>query len=211
MCESFSLNANVQEIADYFRIDQVLDGSPGREMLKPTEIVPVILSRNGSRSLDQYFWGIFPFWAKDSVNARSETIRDHQAYRKIFVKQRCIVPCDGYYVRIPLGKKKEKLLRITLNGMRFFGLAALYDIWISPNGVEHRSCTILTTPSAEPVSQYHSRMPVILDEAGMELWLSARPQDEDRLTGLFKPYLGRSLNMNPYSGLKSAAGFLIKP
>lgn len=210
MCECFSLQADVQELTDYFGIDQVLNGSPGREMIKPTEDVPVIMSRNGNRTLDRYFWGIFPLWAKDSIQARSELIRDHKAYKHIFAKQRCIVPCDGFYIRVPAGRKKEMHMRITLNERRFFGLAALYDIWISPNGTEYRTCTILTTPAGEPVSAYHNRMPVILNDDGMEQWLAARPCDEDRLTGLFKPYAGGSLQMKPYAG-RTINGFPVKP
>jgi putative SOS response-associated peptidase YedK len=209
MCECFSLQANVKEIMEYFKIDQVLSVIPARTMIKPTEDVPVIISRNGHRTLDQFAWGIFPFWAKDSVNARSETIRDHRAYRKIFTKQRCIVPCDGFYIRIPVGKKKEKHIRITMNKRRFFGMAALYDIWTCPNGAEYRTCTILTTPAAEPLSEYNSRMPVILDEEQMEQWLAARPHDEERLAGLFKPYASGHLDVRPFD--EAVGGFVLKP
>lgn len=209
MCECFSLQAETKELTEYFKIDRVLTGIPRKEMIKPTEEVPVILNRYGNRTLDLFVWGIFPFWAKDSVNARCETIRDHRAYGKIFAKQRCIVPCDGFYVRVPLGKKAEKHIRITLNKRRMFGLAGLYDIWISPNGSEYRTCTILTTPAAEPVSEYHSRMPVILDEDRMDQWLSPTPHDDERLAGLFKPYAGAGLDLKPYGA--SAGGFLVKP
>lgn len=200
MCECISLQADVQELSEYFRIDQVLGGlapSANKSMLKPTEDIPVILGTNGNRTLDRYYWGIFPFWAKDSVHARSESIREHNAYKKIFAKQRCVIPCDGFYYRIPLGRKKEKHIRITLNERRFFGLAALYDVWVSPGGTEYRSCTILTTPSAEPLSVYHPRTPVILEEDTMELWLQASLRDEDRLAGLFKPYGGSTLQIQP--------------
>lgn len=197
MCESISIQADLEELSEHFRIDQILGNLtlPGKNRLKPTEDIPVIIKRNGNRTLDRYYWGIFPFWAKDSIHARSEFIRDHHAYKQIFAKQRCIIPCDGFYYRVPIGRKKEKHIRITLNERSLFGLAALYDVWVSPGGAEYRSCTILTTPSAEPLSAYHPRTPVILDEDMMELWLQAKPRDEERLSGLFKPYAASSLQI----------------
>ncbi|WP_438446014.1 SOS response-associated peptidase [Gorillibacterium sp. sgz5001074] len=197
MCEWISLQADARELSDHFRIDQVLEGLSGANggMLKPTEHIPIILGKQGSRVLDRYYWGIFPFWAKDSIHARSESIRDHHAYRQIFAKQRCIIPCDGFYYRVPLGRRKEKQIRITLNERRFFGLAGLYDVWVSPAGTEYRSCTIMTTPSAEPLAAYHPRTPVILEEDTMELWLHPQPRDEDRMYGLFKPYAASALRI----------------
>lgn len=196
MCQSFSLQAETRELTEYFRIDQVLNGSPGKKLLRPTEDIPVILGHNGNRCLDTYAWGIFPFWAKDSVNARSEMIHELEAYKKIFAKQRCIVPCDSFYVEIPVHKKKTKHIRINVNDRPYMGLAALYDVWLSPAGTEYRTCTILTTNANEPVSAYHSRMPVILDEDSMDLWLTGRAQDHHRLTGLMRPFRSGPISVN---------------
>ncbi|MDF2923756.1 MAG: response-associated peptidase [Paenibacillaceae bacterium] len=185
MCDGFSLKAGFQEVAEYFRIDQVINGVPERELFKPTEDIPLITGKNGNRSLDLYAWGIFPFWAKDSINARSESIRDHHAYKQIFAKQRGIVPCDAFYFRVPLAKKKEKLVRVELTNRSFCGLAALYDIWVSPSGSEYRMCTILTTPPSGGSSP--NRLPLVLDEEGMELWLEVQNKNDARIPGLLRP------------------------
>lgn len=190
MCECISLKAEIREVSDYFHLDRIMDSLPGPGLLRPTDEIPVILGGRGNRRLERYVWGIFPLWAKDSVNARSEAVRDHIAYRKIFARQRCIVPCSSLIYKLPIGRKKEKTIRISLNSRPLFGLAALYDVWITPGGQPYRTCTILTSPSAEPLAAYHPRTPVILEEDTMELWMQARRADEDRLAGLLKPYSG---------------------
>jgi putative SOS response-associated peptidase YedK len=182
MCDGISLKADVQELAEYFGVDQVLNGYTGRELFKPTEDIPVLLGKNGNRCLDQFAWGIFPFWAKDSIRARSESIRDHHAYKQIYAKQRCVVPCDGFYFRVPDGRKKEKLVRVGMNDRTFCGLAALYDIWVSPGGAEYKMCTVMTKP--ESADFPFGRLPVILNEESMELWLSSRLKDDERLAGM---------------------------
>ena len=69
----------------------------------PTQKVPVLLWEEGSPRLEAFQWGLVPFWAGDPaigsrmINARAETVAEKGAYKHLFVKQRIIVPMDGFY------------------------------------------------------------------------------------------------------------------
>src|SRR6266567_973640 len=55
------------------------------------------------RELRVVRWGLVPWWAKDVsigsrlINARSETVSEKPAFKRAFVRRRCLLPADGYY------------------------------------------------------------------------------------------------------------------
>jgi putative SOS response-associated peptidase YedK len=196
MCERFSLTTDISELTDYFQIDKVLFHHKTRYSLNPTELIPVVIFEGEVRILDQYTWGIFPHWAKDAVNAASETIHDKPAYRKSFIRNRCIIPCDGFYGWNIKGKIKQPMRFVTRN-RGTMGLAGFYDIWTNPRGSQYRSCTILTTTSNQLISKYQSRMPAILEHDALDDWLNPRITDKDTLTALLRPYPTEQMHVYP--------------
>ena len=70
----------------------------------PTSKLPVVVSRNGERTLTLMRWGLVPSWADDSkighatFNARAEGIDTRPAFRAAWKSgRRCLVIADGYY------------------------------------------------------------------------------------------------------------------
>jgi len=186
MCRRISLNADTGTVSEWFHIDEVLTDCHTGDSRKPTEPLTVIAAPHGKRVLKECSWGIFPFWAKDSINAHSETVRQNRAYKQIFARQRCIVPCDSFYVE-GSSRKKEPSVQVTVKGRPLLALAGLYDIWVSPGGAAYHTCSILTTWSNEAVAAYQERMPVILEEAYLDRWLSPHFRDDDALSAMMKP------------------------
>ncbi|MBP1155684.1 MULTISPECIES: SOS response-associated peptidase [unclassified Paenibacillus] len=188
MCDRFSLTTELHVLSHHFQIGEVHFAYKARSHIVPTQQVSVIIPAKEHRRLEEHRWGLVPFWAKDAVNADSAIIHEKPAYRKMFSKQRCVIPCNGFYVWESKGKNK-KPIRIEMKDKRVFGMAGLYEIWKDARGREYRTCTVMTTVSNRLIYEYDERMPVILNERDIDAWLDPQMNGEpDFLQSLLKPY-----------------------
>lgn len=188
MCDRFSLTAELPALSQHFQIGQVDFTYKARSHIIPTQQVSVIIAEKEHRKLEEHRWGLVPFWAKDAVHADSAVIHEKPAYRKMFSKHRCVIPCSEFYVWESKGKNKQSI-RIQLKDKRMFGMAGLYEIWKDARGGEYRTCTVMTTVSNRLIYEYDERMPAILNERDIDAWLDPKMNEEpDFLQSLLKPY-----------------------
>ena len=109
MCGRAKLPDDVSEIKLDLKIDfdEIGDYRP-RWNAAPTSKLPVVVSRNGARTLTLMRWGLIPSWAQSDTkslkigystfNARAEGIDTRPAFRAAWkAGQRCLVIADGYY------------------------------------------------------------------------------------------------------------------
>ncbi|MFK7691747.1 SOS response-associated peptidase [Paenibacillus sp. HJGM_3] len=186
MFTRFSLSADTREVADRFSIDKVLVGYSKGD-LQPSQPIPVLYAHQGETCLDMLTWGLFPCWAKDSINAASETIHEKRGYKRNLTKWRCVIPTEAFYSELQEGKV-TKTVEFKFPDHKVFGVAGLYDVWDFPDGSKYRTCTVLTTASNRVVSEYSERMPVILDEASVQRWLDPTVTEMDDLLPLLRAY-----------------------
>lgn len=201
MCERFSLTTEMPELTKEFRIDKVLTFYKPRYNVAPTQSIQAIVANGKERWLDEFRWGLVPFWGKDAVNADSSSMDEKRAYKRIYTKNRCVIPSDGFYVW-QLGKdgKTQQPMRIVTTNRRVFGMAGVYEVWRSPQGdYELRTCTVLTTAANRVVAPMSERMPVILDEDGIEQWLDSSLTDKNRLRFLLRPAAAEIMRAYPVS------------
>ncbi|WNQ10844.1 SOS response-associated peptidase [Paenibacillus aurantius] len=190
MINRLSLSLPPQEVAAHYSVDRIVTGYEADASYRPTEPIPVLYMKGAEQKetcLDLHTWGIFPHWAKDSVNAESESIPEKPAYRRLMAKFRCLIPCDGFYTWRMEGKTRIPV-KFTLPGRQVFGLAGIYDVWKQPSGAEYRTCTILTTRANRVIFPYHDRMPVILQEQDTAPWLDPAYRRSDEFLSLLLPY-----------------------
>lgn len=148
-------------------------------------------------------WGMIPIGRKNArgrpvmetiVNARSETVFDKSAFSGV---KRAVVPADGWYEWT--GEKRKKTawaIKSVTGDLLFF--AAIYDVWVAPNGTElPQVATVTCKPSAD-VKDIHHRMGVLLAAENVETWLSA-PEDEAK--ALMVPFPDGSLEVSEASGV----------
>ncbi|WP_248925826.1 SOS response-associated peptidase [Paenibacillus hamazuiensis] len=185
MCNSISIGADVRQLTEQFRIDNVLFYSAGRREISPTESLSAILVRKNERQLDEFRWGLMPFWAKDSVWLDSRAILEKRAFQRILKKQRCVIPSSGFYITQTENKRTVRV-KLTMRGGTF-GIAGLYDVWRSSSGDELRTCTMLMTEANPLVAPYMNRMPAILGPEEVELWLAQELKEPLELQALLKP------------------------
>ncbi len=175
----------------------------------PTQLAPVVrLDENARRIGAMMRWGLIPSWAKDAsignslINARCETVATKPAFRSAFLRRRCIVPISGFYEwrkALPGPARTKQPFYITLTDDQPMMLAGLWEIWRPPEVDDPvHSFTILTCEPNQMMSELHDRMPVILDEAGVDAWLSAATQP-DALAGLMTPFAAELMWRRPVS------------
>jgi putative SOS response-associated peptidase YedK len=191
---------------------QVQDLPAARFNVSPGEYLPAVFLEDGERRLKQAFWGLVPSWTKPGervspiVNARSETVQTKPAFRGAFRKRRCVVPADGFYEWKTDGKLKRPYF-IRFRGDEPFAFAALWEDWRNADGeVVPTFCLLTTTPNRlmEPI---HDRMPVILDEERIALWLTGVEEEAEKgVPPLLTPFRADQMEASPVSSWVSKAG-----
>lgn len=176
MCGRFYLKTPPAKLMDRFELDTLDFEIDPHENVCPTEDIPVVLHESPT-TLSGARWGLIPSWSKDlrvgakMINARSETVAEHPAFRKAFDKRRCLVLADGFYEwRKDEGKRKTPIAYSLASGQPL-AFAGLWEWWKRPGGEWLRSCTIITTAANDLVMPVHDRMPVILLPDQKSIWL----------------------------------------
>jgi putative SOS response-associated peptidase YedK len=150
-----------------------------------------VIVENGSRHFKLMRWGLVPSWVKDPrkitllINARSETINDKPAFKNAMRRRRCLIPADGYYEWQVSGGRKRPFFIHRRDGA-MFGLAALAENWIGPNGEEMETVAIVTAAASADLAVLHHRVPVTLMAGDFARWLDCSSDDAAPVMALLK-------------------------
>ncbi|MBB3112648.1 putative SOS response-associated peptidase YedK [Paenibacillus phyllosphaerae] len=194
MCEALSITAEVNELTDRYQIEKVMLYNANRPEVNPTETVSAIFQhRYDGRLLDDFRWGLMPYWAKDSILMETRTMLWKPIFDRILKKQRCVIPCTGFYVSKTEGKETTRSKISMRSGS--FAIAGLYDVFRSASGEELRTCTLLTTQANGLVSPYQRTMPAILEEEHVERWLSGTIAEPFELHEMLGPMDALRMNV----------------
>jgi putative SOS response-associated peptidase YedK len=198
MCGRAKLPDDVSEIKLDLKIDfaEIGDYRP-RWNAAPTSKLPVVVSKNGERTLTLMRWGLIPAWARDikigysTFNARAEGIETRPAFRAAWkAGRRCLVVADGYYEWRAADKQPFAVALGNRGPMTFAGL---WDFWRPSSGEPLTSFTIITTAANDRLAPLHDRMPVLLAPDRWTAWLGETAVTERELKAMLKPYPGESM------------------
>ena len=201
MCGRFTLHHSTEDIAERFAIEQPTLKLTPRYNIAPTQ--PVAVHRE-SRTLEEFTWGLVPGWAKDPaignriINARAESASEKPAFREALRRRRCLVPASGYYEWRRSGPQRLPMY-LRLGDGRPMALAGLWEEWTAPSGAILQSGAILTTAPNPLAATVHTRMPAILDDKAIAVWLDPAVSDTGQLTSLLEPYAGDNMIAHPVS------------
>lgn len=205
MCGRAKLPDDVSEIKLDLKIDfdEIGDYRP-RWNAAPTSQLPVVVAKNGARTLTAMRWGLVPSWAKDikigysTFNARAEGIETRPAFRAAWqAGRRCLVVADGYY---EWRDHDRQPFAIALGNRGPMTFAGLWDLWSDPEipaGKPLKSFAIITTPANEVLKPLHDRMPALLPPQSWAAWLGESPASERELKAMLKPYPGGAMAFWP--------------
>ena len=214
MCGSLSGYRSWKEIRDWYALIpsehvKAADQKPSA-VVRPTDLQPLIRLSGQERILDLGVWGFPPLKGRTSPlrNARCETMDVLPTFQESFLHRRCVVPVAAYYEFKQEVDGSKTPWRFSLRGSNprhgaavgegetdLFVLAGLYMV----DRVRKQRCfAIVTTEPNDIAAEVHNRMPVILDDMGMRLWLSpdTGPGGQKRLC---QPYNGPGLIAEPVS------------
>jgi len=176
MCGRFAITLPSDAMAQLFA------AAPANELpdvpnfnVCPTNDVHVIESDGETRRLSAMRWGFIPHWYKKPndgpllINARSETIAEKPAFRAACRERRCVIVASGFYEWTREGDTRLPWYITRQDGAPLV-FAAVWQGWDRAE-VPMRTCAIVTTAANAPMSAIHHRMPVILEQGDLPLWL----------------------------------------
>jgi len=190
-------------VSDYSKIMQKLglDAAPPVNFpafwnAPPSERLPVIRwnPKAQQRCVDLMKWGLLPAWAEDekiaftTFNAKSETIATKPAFRDAWrAGRRGILAVDGFYEWKQLAANTKQPYLISRADDEPLLLAVLWESRWLPNREILRTFTIITTEANDLLAPLHHRMPVILADADVAVWLGQTEAAEEEVAGLLRP------------------------
>ena len=202
MCGRFTLTLDGRQLQAFFPQFKVPEVIQPRYNIAPSQPVAAV-PNDGSQAVTFFLWGLIPRWAKKPqgfINARAETLAQKPAFRAAYRRRRCLILADGFYEWPKKKAVKPKIpWRFTLRDGRPFAFAGLWEVWLSPDGSEVPTCTIITVPANEVVAEVHDRMPAILRPEDYEVWLSPGEMPPEELQPLLRPYPAEEMRGYPVS------------
>lgn len=202
MCGRYASTRRDDELADQYRVDQILGEAPGPSWnVAPTDPVRIVLERvedeRPQRQLRTVRWGLVPSWAKDPgvgarmINARVETVTEKPAFRKAAARRRAIVPMDGYFEWQKTPARKVPYF-LTSAGGEQHGLAAagLYELWPDPSRPADDparwlwTVTVITRSATDALGHIHDRTPLLLPPELWDEWLDLGTTSADDVRSL---------------------------
>jgi putative SOS response-associated peptidase YedK len=189
MCGRFVLDRKTSDLVALFDVDITGELLPEPSWnIAPTQQVRVVIDSlpkgdeevEPVRRLASARWGLVPSFATDPsgtplFNARSETVAEKPAFENALRSRRAVVPASGYYEWVDVDGTKTPHY-VSLPGDELFLFAGLYEWWRNPAATTPAerwllSTTVLTRPSAGPLTGLHERMPLFLEADFVEEWL----------------------------------------
>jgi putative SOS response-associated peptidase YedK len=194
MCGRYTLRTPVDQVLLHFAVGEPSSGMQPRYNIAPGQFAPVVRQIAGERELVALKWGfISPSSLNDKFapfNANTETVATKAVFHPAIRRQRCLVPCDGFYEW-----KRERRMKVKgelpwyfqLRGSCLFAFAGVWTRWEKGNAPVE-SFALLTTKPNELLAPLNDQMPVILSPADYELWVDPAMQDPAKLAHLYEPF-----------------------
>ncbi len=169
-----------------FRFDEFSESRLPRFNIAPTQDV-LAVRNDGRHRIEPLRWGFLPprSTGVGFINARAESLAAKPSFRDAYAHRRCAIFADGFYEWA-----SRRPVRFTLHGGRAFAFAG---IWTPPTAATPPTCAIVTCAANALVRRTHDRMPVILPDAALPLWLAAEPLDPADAAAILRPYDARAM------------------
>jgi len=170
------------------------------------QYVPAIRMHDGQSEGVMLRWGLIPSWFEGEpsgpprASVPSEGIEASDSHRGSWLRsQRCILPVAGFYTWQLTQAKYRQPYFVRLTDRSVFGIAGIWDRWVSEDDDVIESCSIISVPANElmmDVSLPDRRMPAILRRRHYESWLKGTPAEA---RSALQPYDSRWMQAYPVS------------
>ena len=155
MCINFTPTRNNAWVKQRLGVDLPTDNFP--EETYPGYAAPLVLKshQTGRVACGLARFGLIPGWAKDdkisryTYNARSETVAEKPSYRFAWRQRRFGIVLLDHFFEPNYVTGKAQRWRIALSSQEPFGIASIYETWLSAD-----------TPNAAAMMNWH-HMPAL--------------------------------------------------
>jgi len=146
-----------------------------------TQNVPAIRDYAQSSEAVMLRWGLIPAWVEGDAAAwqvasvRMGRVPQSEASADAWAAgRRCILPMAGFYVWHLTADNYRQPFFVQLRNRSVFGVAAVWDRWVSEEDDVIESCALITVPANELLSELSGPvpgMPAILRRRDYATWL----------------------------------------
>ena len=202
MCGRFNRTRDSQEIAHTLQARLPASVSTAFRVpnynVAPTQAI-LAATQIADRILRSIRWGLIPSWVQDPrasagiINARAESLQTKPAFQQAFRARRCLIPATGIYEWTGAKPAKQAWHIHRADG----DLLVMAGLW-EPHTILGDTCTIITCQPSIWMSEYHHRMPVVLEPEHWNRWLDDTATPED-LLHLLAPAGEETLTAYPVS------------
>ena len=193
MCGRFAQVYDDTKLLNKFRIEDISEIIQPKFNLSPGMKVNAVLSPERSFMLKPMVWGFSELHGKPLpsliFNSRLDTILSGSHLGSYLIKHRCIIPVSGFYEWIG---KQPYYIKSTSDILFLAGVLVHDD-----NGLK---CSVTTVDSVGFLKNIHHRMPLILNDELIDLWLSENDPPESALTAA----VGRSVDFLDFHKVSQA-------
>lgn len=165
---------------ELFKQKRVVEITPSYN-IAPTQRTPIIVNRDGEKTLELARWSYVPPWWNfpkndgsypkfATFNARDDKLKSSGMWKGALNQHRCMVPASGFYEWEKQGKKRLPYY-IHRKDADMMAFAGLYSHYTHPHtGESTTSFTIVTTSTNSLMKPLHDRIPLVLGGIEDELW-----------------------------------------
>lgn len=176
MCGRAYRTTPAGNLAKHFEAELGADFEASYNIGPTADVAAIRVNKDGGRELTSLYWGLIPAWAKDDGkrrpslhNAKAETAHEKPSFRSAFKKRRCLILFDGFFEWLREDAKNKRPFLVRRKDGAPMAMAGLWEF----NGTfDLRSGAVLTTAANALLQEVHTRMPVILEPAAQQLWLT---------------------------------------
>ncbi|NCP84028.1 MAG: SOS response-associated peptidase [Bacteroidetes bacterium] len=208
MCGRYLHFSEKQEIEEHFDLESDNnDVFLANFNVCPGTINPVVLQPKPNKmGIGSLRWGLVPDWAENPqiaykmINARTESIFEKKSFQKAILRQRCLIPANGFYEWKQLSSKEKQAFYIFHPSQKLISFAGIYSFWKNPiQNTLLWTFSILTTASKGNMIDLHERMPVCISQKDYAIWLNPLQNDAKHIQSFFDSELSKDFNYKPIS------------
>jgi putative SOS response-associated peptidase YedK len=175
MCGRFAQVYDDTAILNKFRLEDILERIQPKFNLSPGKKVNTVLGTGKSPVLKPMLWGFDELHGKPLpsliFNSRLDTLLSGSHLGSYLIKHRCIIPISGFY---EWNGKQPYYIKNTSGIICLAGVFVHDDLGLR--------CSVTTVDSSGFLKNIHHRMPLILNDEFIDLWLSENDPPESALT-----------------------------
>lgn len=197
MSDRYTISAHPKQVSEYFRFELPSDYEP-RYNAAPAQLLPVV-TLEAPKGFSFFYWGTIPGWSGNKTISKkllaisSEEAISKQSVGRLLRLQRCLIPCDGFYLWKRVGKKSRIPYRVVLRDRSLFCIAGIWEEFEDENDQNFHTFRMISTDAPDNIHFLSDQIPLIMEKENQKKWMDPGISDQE-LIDLMKPFPGGKLD-----------------